>query len=139
MGFRIGDYVRFCVSYFTTDADTGNRVLSQVKSEPGRGIIVGACYKHEGIRHAGSSNFNGESNEYEDSWFESTNRVFFYKIREGMINQEVIALPEDIVSIEPFKIPKLKTHQPEWTEAIRKVISEECKNWPRDEKGRWTK
>jgi len=136
--FKIGDCVAFSLSYMTYDSK-GARVLVTSKSRLLKGIIAGACYRHEGVNHPGGNSFDGEMTEYEDPWFESTKRHFLYKIKEGMMNKEHLALPKDIKLIEPFKIPILKTHQPEYTEAWRKMMSEDSKNWPRDSKGRWAK
>ncbi len=127
--YKIGDCVKFCASYLETNIK-GDRSLSSLKSKPGNGIIVGACYKKEG-----SIQFEGDEGHY----FEPTSTIFFYRIREGLLNKECIALPEDIALIKPFKIPMLKTHQLEWTEEMRKTLREDMKSQPRDKKGRWLK
>jgi len=97
--------------------------------EPFKGAISGAKYVSIGY-----INYSPD-----DGWtFDVRGKVFVFLVRESWIGKEIYVLPEDInvVNDDNFSLPILNTH---WPEDVRKIYSNEMKEWPRDEKGRWIK
>jgi len=71
----------------------------------------------------------------------------FYLVRFGMLNKPVLCSGEQLKVHDNFKflryfkspIPQLSMRKHKWTDSERKQMSGISKDWPRDEKGRWTK
>ena len=124
------------------------KVLKKTQLNPLQiGIIVGMTRLMEGTKdyyteeiHCSSSE-NIEPPEYvEHELFNCTKSHRVYLIRFGMLNKPVKVLSGDLDKIEPppgYKFPML--FQGHISEKDRLITSEASANWPRDNKGRWSK
>lgn len=122
-----------------TDGEEYHKTICK-KSYKIKGVIVGATRRFLGIhRH---ETLSGDFNDtYESPYLEITGSKLFWKIRQGYLNKAVEALEEDIRLIEPVKSVKRKQIPLKYADTSRinwKSVSQDSKNWPRDEKGRWT-
>lgn len=93
-----------------------------------KGRIVGMSYRNIGIVKRGYYD--------EPNTFTTTKRVLVYLIKEGMINKPFNCLPEDLKRIPAEEFPFCKSHKA-WTKEMRKALSEDSKEFPRDEIGRF--
>jgi hypothetical protein len=112
--------------------------------------ITGVKLFQEGKYQAGSTIFRGYGSSYEDydpAYLESSNTVTVWAVRLGYRNKEIYFFEEDIIPIDIF-IPSVPGEIKEdipyfwaggYSKAYREKLSRESKEWPRDEKGRWSK
>ena len=121
-------------------------------NDPVLAIVTGVKEFREGKYHAGSTSGHGflqNYDDYEPAYTTTDNVVFAWAVRLGYKNKEIYFFEEDLkpygnthkifdqyICFDLDNIPFLYTG---WSDYYRKQMSRESKDWPRDEKGRWSK
>ena len=159
ISFKIGDWVRVKarteVGYETEEEFEKGKRLGNIKHtrklrrvpythEGVIGQIVGARRKMFGELKGGSTlNSYTGAEDYTDGYLEVQNSVIVWLVRPGYLNKPIEAVEEDIerpgewISDElPWFSSSFDTSE-ERREKIRKEMSKDSKDWPRDEKGRF--
>jgi len=93
------------------------------------GRVVGMVRRYEGK----VTGFGGEGD------FQPTSSMLLIQVKPTWTGKIVEALPEDLEATEPREftfqvIPFSERGRKDWSETMK----DESKDWPRDEKGRWT-
>lgn len=137
--FDIGDWVEVRA---ITKVQTvkGNRKIFREDVPPFCARVTGVVVRQTGIIKCDFPDY-----EYGGSpcfFFSSTGRHVFWAVRRGMMNKEILVQDNDISSTtlateEKFRV--LCIEQRPWTKKDRERQQEDCRLWPRDAKGRWTK
>jgi len=142
--YDIGDWVKVnatITSYHEQEGRdqqyyrTSNKKLQRQELDPDHygnyrtvyGRVVGMVRRYEGK----VTGFGGEGD------FQPSSSMLLIQVKPTWTGKIVEALPEDIESTEPREFPFQGAWQ--WTDDNRKDQAEEAEDWPRDEKGRWTK
>jgi len=127
--YMIGDYVEVKATVIPKYIKHGIRILARTEKLQ-RGKITGI-----------KKMFTGKVNyDFEDRCFEQNECIAVWEIRAGLLNKPIYALDKDVIKCErhqPF--PLLAANSYKWSEQDKRNLSEDSKNWPRDEKGRWCK
>lgn len=152
--FNIGDYVTAIESKIMYDSikyipgeDVKKKIYTKecihTNPTPREGMIVGATYRFKGVCHG--------PGYYDDpAYFQASEGILFWQIREGYLNKAFESLEEDITLIHKadriglFNIPWKKTYYPQQRrEADSSTMKELHKHhldmFPRDAKGRFIK
>lgn len=142
--YRIGTCVTFNGVYFS-ERNKNKKKFKRVEKE-GVGQIVGATKRFEGKIVTDQLKYiNGyEPPEPVPPYLEISNTRFFYLVREGFVNKELLVAEEDIeqMPLEKelfFTLPYFKITPYPWSEQERERMREDATCWKRDEKGRWAK
>ena len=139
MKYDIGDYVivnskMLRKGRYTNTTRERYWYLAQY-SKPKLGRVVGLCRKFEGLIKYGVY-------ADEPAYLRVTGSKLFWLVRFGWLNKPVLCSDECLTLAKPNEIedfPTIYQEQIKWSDEDKKYLSELSKNWPRDEKGRWTK
>jgi len=154
--FEIGDWVivtaKVSIDYIDYDKD-GNqlsnidlytkikntrRVIISKEINPIVGKVVGMAARMKGDYYSGNRqySYNGEY-DYEPGYLSNTKVIYVWLVRTGMLNKQIEVLDSDISLHKGKKDFPLK-YMPPWSDDLRKAVSIDSKDYPRDKKGRWT-
>lgn len=128
----------------------------QFADQPELGVITGMKQFWEGEYNAGQSagsSYFGYEQEYEQAYTTQDKQVIVWCVRLGYLNKELYFFEEDIKpngeiheffsQHRCFPMSTVDSIPKKWNggvpERYRKQLSRESKDWPRDEKGRWSK
>lgn len=139
MKYDIGDYVIVNSTMVKRHVGFKRHYVTVNFSKPKLGRIVGLCRRFEGTYTGSSQNYWGD---YDEPYLSITGSKLFWLVRLGWLNKPILCLDECLTLAKPYEIkdfPKLFMSQIEWSEQSRKDLSRDSYDWPRDEKGRWTK
>lgn len=144
--FKIGDWVKVSGGVLAEYDGFNNRLVSAYDfpfPQPVIGQVVGGTFMCEGTvesyfeDYGGPLGLDGGGTVTE---FKASKRVFVYLIREGFLNRELRALPEQVEKCEAPKhgLPRMLTGF-HWDDEAREQMREIAKDAPRDSKGRFIK
>jgi hypothetical protein len=132
MKYSIGDYV--VVLYkMQRRSSSGIKWVPQKLNSPRLGQVVGLAVRHDGKMEC-------PLNYEEGAYFISENTHVFWQVKFGLMNKPIYVRTCDmrLATIDEVEdLPKMCVHN-YWTDAMRRAMSEDSKNWGRDSKGRWT-
>lgn len=141
--YNIGDFVVVSSKVVRQVSSTGKvRYVKVLLPEPRLGQVTGLVRKFEGEIEYCSSRSSLFDASWEPPWLKVSNSRLFCEVRFGYLNKPVLVLYEGmrIAKIDEVEELPLLYHKhfilpPEQ----KRLICEDSKNWPRDEKGRWSK
>lgn len=133
-----------------------NKGRRDYANQPERGVITGMKQLWEGEYQAASqpgSSYFGYEHEYEQPYCSQDKEVLVWCVRLGYLNKELYFFEGDInVNGEIheffkqhrcFPMSTVDSIPKKWvggyTKQYIEMIRRESKDWPRDEKGRWSK
>jgi hypothetical protein len=111
------------------------RCMYALLPEPMFGVVIGAVYRSEGIlRYAPGRIDEGAGNR-----LEIDNRVLLVKVATSWSSKPIEAAPSNVLSTEPpfLRGPSLPWSGYSMPADMREAVSNDSKNWPRDERGRF--
>lgn len=147
--FQIGDWVKSNAHYTKYKLAATSGWVRTVIEKPVEGRIVGGCWKQSGVIRGG----HVWEDAYEGRYLEVKETHFMYEVREGFTNKPKYVAENDL--LHTFTLPSGKfnfvvvnEHGKRFEEDIpfrkvnvsaadRKLLSDQAKEWPRDEKGRF--
>ena len=123
--------------------DTDNLVLA---------IVTGVKTFKEGQYYKGSDSvfsYGSSYEDYEPAYLAAQNIVNVWAVRTGYRNKEIYFFEEDLKPYGNthkifdqyicFDLDNIPFFYSGWNAYYRKQMSRESKDWPRDEKGRWSR
>jgi hypothetical protein len=161
--FNIGDIVLISAEIDPSYVEERNNKPIKVYRRysypyPKEGQIVGAARRFFGeiISPSGSigSGYDPYDYEYCPGYLDIKDSKFLWLVRLGLLNKPLFCLEEDLKlkdKVYPhsiraipkwgkqYELPLLYSEQPPFPDELRKLLSEEAKQAPRDKKGRFTK
>jgi len=132
--YSIGTRVWVSATVYPVKSGNTRMLKRHEYKKPFQAVVTGMTYKLEGVVKGG---YYGD----DPPWFQSHGGKKVYCVRRGMMNKEIHVFPEDLkllLSCDHGEKFPMKRTDVKWTDEDRKFLSEESKNWERDEKGRWT-
>lgn len=131
--FQIGDWVRSDAHYTKYRLAATSGWVRTVTEKPIVGRIVGGCWKQSGVLRGGC----GYGEDYEGKYLEVKETHFLFEVKEGFTNKPKYVAEDDIIVTffdQGDDVPFRKVNV---SDADKKWLSEQAKEWPRDEKGRF--
>ena len=141
---EIGNWVIVTATSQMTYISDGRRIIQRNPCNPPLlAMVTGGCKRHTGVYTEGSGYRGGwdlEPGEPDPPYLRDDKEHFFWLVRPGLLNKELLVLPDDLAVTPVFlgqKLPRLHVTQFPYSEENRQALRDAVKDVRRDKRGRF--